>query len=530
MRHIGFKNFRKFINFPDMEFGDITILVGSNNSGKSTVEKAMMLVSDNLRNLRVPNLVSSDSMFAALDNNNSFRFDLNNIHDVHVDTFGRALNNQTKDPEIVFSFGLSDFSVTLKLTDKNLNSPEAVISEAVIYDGKQNVSYDINYAKSVITFEYEQVSTNTNANLEKTNEHIKYLLEQLKEVKSPLEGAKLNEELAQYQSLQKKLVAVVGTDDDPKNKVQVSLGNRFADTVDENELVNRIRGLVNYAYIEAEGDKRSAVYKKELSDKNTLKANEQVIKDSARRLNAAIYSFSIEYIQAHAAFQKAVFSTEDKNDYTAKTIYEFITSKINSDSEEYKFVTTWMQRFNIGYDFNISSLQGTAFSVRLFDSNEEKQDYLNGGDHKGIELADKGMGSNQLMLLLWRMATLLRKYKYTESKPLVIIEEPEQNLHPSVQSLLADLFLELNEKYGFRFIIETHSEYLVRHVQVLAARMFKAEKVNIPFKVFYLTGNSKNPYYDMGFQKNGKFVKNFGDGFFNVSDDSEVELYELEED
>lgn len=28
MRHIGFKNFRKFINFPDMEFGDITILVG----------------------------------------------------------------------------------------------------------------------------------------------------------------------------------------------------------------------------------------------------------------------------------------------------------------------------------------------------------------------------------------------------------------------------------------------------------------------------------------------------------------------
>ena len=37
---IGFSNFRKFADFPEINLGDITILVGGNNSGKSTLVKA----------------------------------------------------------------------------------------------------------------------------------------------------------------------------------------------------------------------------------------------------------------------------------------------------------------------------------------------------------------------------------------------------------------------------------------------------------------------------------------------------------
>lgn len=58
MEQIGFKNFRQFKNFPNMQLGGITILVGSNNSGKSTIEKAMMLTLDNLRSNQI-NRVSS---------------------------------------------------------------------------------------------------------------------------------------------------------------------------------------------------------------------------------------------------------------------------------------------------------------------------------------------------------------------------------------------------------------------------------------------------------------------------------------
>lgn len=52
MKAIGFKNFRKYENFPLLEMGDITILVGGNNSGKSTTVKAIISVLTFLRNAR----------------------------------------------------------------------------------------------------------------------------------------------------------------------------------------------------------------------------------------------------------------------------------------------------------------------------------------------------------------------------------------------------------------------------------------------------------------------------------------------
>lgn len=52
MKSISFKNFRRFADFPEFKFGDITILVGGNNAGKSTLQKALLLVFDNLKTLK----------------------------------------------------------------------------------------------------------------------------------------------------------------------------------------------------------------------------------------------------------------------------------------------------------------------------------------------------------------------------------------------------------------------------------------------------------------------------------------------
>ena len=44
MKSFGFKNFRKFKNLPMMDLGGINIFVGTNNSGKSTFIKGMILL------------------------------------------------------------------------------------------------------------------------------------------------------------------------------------------------------------------------------------------------------------------------------------------------------------------------------------------------------------------------------------------------------------------------------------------------------------------------------------------------------
>ena len=48
-----------------------------------------------------------------------------------------------------------------------------------------------------------------------------------------------------------------------------------------------------------------------------------------------------------------------------------------------------------------------------------------------------------------------------EPNDLIIIDEPEINLHPDNQIILTRLFAKLINK-GFRFIISTHSDYIIR--------------------------------------------------------------------
>lgn len=522
MRHIGFKNFRRFTDFPNMNFGDITILVGSNNSGKSTILKALMLVFDNIRNLRIVDRSSWEG-------ENVFRFDGNHIHEVHVDTFGRALNNQSKSNDITFDLGLEGFTIRIIVTGYDYNRPDTIIKDVLMEDLRHGISYDINYAASTIEVSFENAPGETNKSKGAEKQKLldlDMLRGQLVKASSAKEAADINEKIDQLVKQQKANEMFSNL----KLTLRLSDLTKFRGVSGSNVLVDYIDSLIAYGKTETNGSKRSKIYKEEKTNKSFIRNNEQALRESAMWLSTDLYLKNLEYIYAHAAMQKAVFSFEDKNDYTARTIYHFVDQKINEGSEEYSFVTDWMQKFEIGGEFIIKSLQGTAFSVRIFDSSVDRKHYIDGDEHVGVELADKGMGSNQLMILLWKMATFIRVYKKAPVKPTIIIEEPEQNLHPQVQSLLADLFQYLNEKYSFKFIIETHSEYMVRNIQVLAAKKMKAEDFENPFSVYYLTGDIKTPYYDMGFQKNGKFVKAFGKGFFNVSDDAVEELYDLEDE
>jgi hypothetical protein len=43
-----------------------------------------------------------------------------------------------------------------------------------------------------------------------------------------------------------------------------------------------------------------------------------------------------------------------------------------------------------------------------------------------------------------------------------------------------------------------------------------------------VNGKKSLPLYDMGFQRNGRFEREFGEGFYNVADDSAMELFDLE--
>lgn len=105
MKSISFKNFRRFTNFPEFKFGDITILVGGNNAGKSTLVKALLLVLDNLKTMR-RDFNSGENIFDSTSNP-EFRFDENTFHELNIKNFNRALNRHCSvDDRITFNLSV----------------------------------------------------------------------------------------------------------------------------------------------------------------------------------------------------------------------------------------------------------------------------------------------------------------------------------------------------------------------------------------------------------------------------------------
>ena len=198
----------------------------------------------------------------------------------------------------------------------------------------------------------------------------------------------------------------------------------------------------------------------------------------------------------------------------AQVVYDFYFEKIIHGDIEYTFITDWMKTFGIGYDFCIEPLMaGDVYKLTIEDEDGTK-----------LPLADKGMGAIQMMILLLRLATIMHIAKSNKSaSTTVVIEEPEQNLHPKMQSLLADLLqsISTSNDYKVNFIIETHSEYLIRKSQVLVAQEKYANKedltANNPFKVYYLPSDGSDRY-EMGYRTDGCFANDFGEGFFDEAE------------
>jgi predicted ATPase len=109
-------------------------------------------------------------------------------------------------------------------------------------------------------------------------------------------------------------------------------------------------------------------------------------------------------------------------------------------------------------------------------------------------------------------------------------EEPEANLHPKLQSKLADFFV-ISKKYypSISFIIETHSEYFIRKLQYLTAKKEIGTDQTI---IYYFNDDKyvteKEPKVkSIEITETGGLTDTFGQGFFDEITKLQFDLLKL---
>lgn len=517
MKSIGFKNFRRFIEFPELIFNDITLMVGINNSGKSTLVKAVLLVVDYLKNQQ----------------NKQFSFSTKNIKDVNILSFDRARCKGQPD-FIIFNCVIAPcFDVKIKISGDKA-SIIGKVEEIEIRDNDKHLSFIFSYSTASVKVTKERpIVELMDLNLEKMIESIeKKIVKKNAEAERLMKEGKdflsvindidiLNKEYKLLNDKQnfgkyKKELNVYSISYDLNMDRSPSSGN-FEDYIKEflNENENEKRRLINLR----DKDEFSEEDNEKLEEINLVFESQSELNESISTLVKSIYSHYYYYWSAEIQKQSALFSIRDENNALAMAIHDFCKMQIMRGDEEWLFVVNQMRVFDIGYEFKLLSHAGEAYECDVI----EKGNFA-------VSLADKGMGTIQLMTLLFRLATIIRQQKLHKENITLVIEEPELNLHPKLQSQLILLFHSMNKQYSIKFIIETHSEYLVRRSQVLVAEQnYKDNKDLLDgnmFVVYYFPIDEKP--YSMNYLPSGRFENKFNKGFFDEAGKWHMEIVKKE--
>lgn len=566
---LGLKNFRVFDDSTGMfaEMSSINILTGANNSGKSSIIKSLQMLKNSMKG-----------------DLNPFDLDLNEQEHLLGD-FENILNNKSnKDICITLPFTFLGLTMKISLTFTLLPSDnyKAKLRKIEVVDNSDNTT--------LFGFYYRNATDSEKAaDTEEYLQHLKDIEDKQEESADPelwyigsFQSYSGENELSGY-------VEWTINEDKLKNylnyilsfykifynkgdKKRVKNGDSFIEensvSFDRSSFISSFRNILNVKlwedYIENKlgngvktgkakiGDRdferdefffpvreiEDVFYEKSLEilnnnlrwiDEDEKKAPFNVLvqsfKNSWKVLTERI--LSINYISTIREENARVYKSSSNSPFV-----RLLRGFKEMEPDQIDFINKYLVAFEIGIEIEVDiKVSHQLISVAIVRSDGTKRD-----------LVDFGYGIKQLILILIQISTLARKNRrmretYSDEEgpdweeyyhpSLLLIEEPETNLHPKWQSLLAKMFLEANKKFNIQFIIESHSEYMIRKFQTLVA----SNKVRgNEIKIFYLRDVSnvsigKGQMESMIIQDDGSInYQMFDKGFFDEADDLELSL------
>ncbi|AIY12554.1 DUF3696 domain-containing protein [Cellulophaga baltica] len=228
---------------------------------------------------------------------------------------------------------------------------------------------------------------------------------------------------------------------------------------------------------------------------------------------------NVEYISANRGNQKRVLLNKGESQMD-----EIVVRFTENNFTNLDYIKKSLAIFEIDGEIEVERFQNYA-SVFYLVQNDKK-----------IPISDLGFGYSQIVPIILKIVNSTGKIgelafqlgAYSEA--VFIIEEPEANLHPSLQSKIADfLLLTIQTFEGYRFIIETHSEYLIRKLQFLTAQ----KKLSTSDTVIYYFNDKKyvtekeEKVKSIEINELGGLTDTFGPGFYDEATNLQFSLHKL---
>jgi predicted ATPase len=514
MIKIGLQNFRKFKQLPLIDIAGITFFVGPNNSGKSTVVKALLLFN---------NYIKSNDF-------RKFSFGNKILEDTNIVTYGRAKNHNAETNLIILNYKFGKYQTEVHLTGEEMNTFADVV---ILYlsDEELGISYKFNLITRSVTITMKNsLGRNPKDELTKFN-----FEKRLVEIESAIRSAEFSKKSREYielitekESIQSRYDAIIRNESMSRPEISTIEGEIHSNLT----LIEVIEDIINLSqerYNEISNSNQESEI--ESSEFQNLKAFHDfgflnIYHNNFKNVIDYFEDINFFYLSSSNFQQSTLYSIRDKNNKLAQAINRFVQFKIIHGEIEFNFIQRWMKEFEIGSNFEIELIAGEAYQFRIVE------------DNKTINLSDKGLGSIQIMTILMNISIAIKNkrlsldydaiFNNNTSIYTIIIEEPEANLHPAFQSKLVDLFYEVYSNHGIHFLVETHSEYILRRSQVIVAENeFEVEPNENPFCVHYFPKDIQQMPYKLEYQEDGSFNRNFGDGFFDEASSSTLKLLKL---
>lgn len=496
---IEFKNFKKFNDWQTIDFKDLTVLIGANNAGKSSITQLLMLIIENLKNKTILPVLELNTDNYNFGHFNSIIYSNAKKKEIYY-TFKNKLSFFHKLETYILKFVFKSFEEV----DKFDYYQTFLQCELHLFLFEENEPFIIiqngNDYKISINIKYLYLfSIDDSSEMDKINEIKKNEIEEFKELinEKTIDLKNSNEEHYKKQ-IQNEI-----------NEIEKKIENTTNIIEENNKKIEKINSSKNKKYDDLNlisehfTGYKSDEFKTEIFFSFDLLQSYDIVEDTNSKFEFSINSEEIEKLnnQSFDITKTVDFFNNLLNDiYNSNFVelkdYKFISSILNyrerfireneapkylkeilkfevENKEKYqKFKEEYLEQLNKCFEEEFSDLKikrqfESGYQIFLYHSSKE------------INLADLGDGLKNFVSILFPVI-FNKHYNFSENR-IIIIQEPEIRLHPKQQSYLADFFVE-QMLQGNKFLIETHSEYFLRKLQIkIADKPDLKEKISINF-------------------------------------------------